>query len=196
VIHMTPRLDGGPILATAQTEIGRETSGELEHRLSRLGVEPTLRSVDELAAWDGVSPIGQPQDASKVSRAPRLDKSAGRIDWSQSARQIDCHVRGMQPWPGAFTELIWPDRPAMRIAIKAVTAIDDGAATGAMTGGQAAEPGTLIDANELRIATGDGVIRIDRLQVAGRAEVSAEDFLRGHRLPILTRFETGEAGAG
>jgi methionyl-tRNA formyltransferase len=191
VIHMTPRLDGGPILASAQTEIGRETSGELEHRLSRLGIEPTLRSVDELAAWDGVSPIGQPQDASKVSRAPRLDKAAGRIDWSKSARQIDCHVRGMQPWPGAFTDLNWSDRPAVRIAVKAVTAIEDGA----VNGGKAAEPGTLIDESELRITTGDGLIRIDRLQVAGRAEVSAEEFLRGHRLPILTRFGPATAGA-
>jgi methionyl-tRNA formyltransferase len=97
----------------------------------------------------------------------------------------------MQPWPGAFTDLNWSDRPAVRIAVKAVTAIEDGA----VNGGKAAEPGTLIDESELRITTGDGLIRIDRLQVAGRAEVSAEEFLRGHRLPILTRFGPATAGA-
>lgn len=182
VIHMTPRLDGGPILATAETPIrSDETSGQLEHRLSLLGVAPTLASVAMLATWDGQESIGQSQDAARVSRAPRLDKAAGKIDWTRSARMIDCHVRGMQPWPGAYTDLALASsaKPPMRIAIRTVTPLADDSRSGGM-------PGTLVSDKELLVACGDGLVRIDRLQVAGREEVSAEEFLRGHRLPVGT----------
>jgi methionyl-tRNA formyltransferase len=152
-------------------------------------VEPTVASVELLAAWDLKSPIGIPQDASKVSRAPRLSKSQGQIDWNRSARQIDCHVRGMQPWPGAFTDVYVDEEKApIRIAVKAVT-------VETRDGVDEVSPGTLIDDQCLRIATGPmidqnndvpaeypGVIRIDRLQPAGRNEVSGAEFMRGYRL--------------
>ncbi len=188
VIHMTPRLDGGPILATASTPIrSTETAGELEERLSQLGVEPTLQSVELLATWDGNSPIGEPQDPSRVSRAPRLDKAAGQIDWSWPAEKIDWHVRGMQPWPGAYTELqLSPDKPPLRIAVRRVSVLPEAAASEASQG--SAEPGELLTSAALQIATGRGVIQIDRLQVAGKSEVTADEFLRGHRLPVGTRF--------
>lgn len=188
VIHMTPRLDGGPILATARTPIqSTETAGELEMRLSQLGVEPTLRSVELLATWDGQSPIGQPQDPSQVSRAPRLEKAAGRIDWSWPAEKIDWHVRGMQPWPGAFTELTLSDgKTPLRIAVRQVSVLPETAASEASQASP--QPGELLSTAALQIATGRGVIQIDRLQVAGKNEVTAGEFLRGHRLPVGTRF--------
>lgn len=194
VIHMTPRLDGGPILATAQTEIQpQETAGQLEHRLSQLGVQPTLDSVQQLIDWDGQSVLGQPQDPSLVTRAPRLDKSQGQIDWSQSATQIDCHVRGMQPWPGAFTDLAINGTAPLRIAIRGVTVWDsevsDGlAAHGAAEPSESHLPGTLLVGAELLVATGRGMLRIDRLQVAGRSEVDGAAFLRGTRVPTGSRF--------
>lgn len=185
VIHMTPRLDGGPILASASTPIGTdEAAGQLEHRLAELGVAPTLASVELLAAWDGRSPIGEPQDASRVSRAPRLSKSSGRIDWQWPAVKIDRHVRGMQPWPGAYTEVqISPSRPPLRLAITQVRAITEAAGDSeAAHAAVDAAPGTLLSDASLQVATGQGVIRIDRLQVAGKNEVSGEEFLRGYRL--------------
>lgn len=190
VIHMTPRLDGGPVLAIAQIPIASDdTSGTLEQKLSLLGVEPTLQSIEQLVDWDQHSPIGTPQDKSKVSRAPRLSKEAGRIDWSRSAKEIDCHIRGMQPWPGAFTEVaLNGDRPPIRIAVRSATLItpetriDDATPNGN-------EPGTLIDAHSLIIATGSAdTIRIDRLQPAGRNEVSGMEFIRGYRLQPGTRL--------
>jgi methionyl-tRNA formyltransferase len=192
VIHMTPRLDGGPILATSTTPIRPdETAGQLEERLAQLGVEPTLASVEMLAAWDGHSPIGEPQDPSRVSRAPRLDKNQGRIDWQWSAEKIDCHVRGMQPWPGAFTEVtVSPSRPPIRIAVKAVSVLPEHSSPteSASFRGSDTQPGSLLSDSALQIATGRGIIRIHRLQVAGKSEVSAEEFLRGHRLAVGTRF--------
>ncbi len=190
VIHMTPRLDGGPILATVTIPIDpADTAGTLEAKLSSLGVEPTLRSVEMLASWDGVSSIGTPQDASRVSRAPRLSKTMGMIDWTQTAKQIDCHVRGMQPWPGAATDILLGDgRSAQRIGIRAATIINNEAPAGV-------SPGELIDDKHLRIATGPieqpGIVQVERLQPAGRNEVSGAEFMRGYRLAIGTQFGRG-----
>jgi len=189
VIHMTPRLDGGPILASIETPIRPvETAGELEHRLARLGVEPTLQATALLADWDGQRPIGSPQDPTKVSRAPRLRKDEGQIDWSRTAQQLDWHIRGMSPWPGAFTELrIDPDKPPLRISIRRASALpsDGGWPT---TPSQEFPPGALRDDAELVIATGQGNLRIERLQVAGRGEIGGDEFLRGYRLPPGTRL--------
>lgn len=208
VIHMTPRLDGGPILAMAKTEIlPHETAGDLEQRLALLGVQPTLDSVRTLAAWDGQAPLGQPQDPAAITRAPRLEKSQGQIDWSRPAEEIDWHVRGMQPWPGAWTDLQAGDRPAVRVAIRAVTVLTDAnaqttapeapavsapavsapGATAAGTGGPF-QPGQWLPGDQLVVATGAGVLRVDRLQVAGRSEVDGASFLRGTRLPAGSRF--------
>ena len=192
IIHMTPRLDGGPVLDTAQIPIeADDTAGTLEAKLARLGVEPTLKSVELLAAWDRNSPIGNPQDKNLVSRAPRLSKASGQIDWTRSAIEIDRHVRGMQPWPGAFTDIkVSPERPPLRLAIRAVTVIDQIAPATQL-------PGTLIDDCALCVITGPpespGVIRIDRLQAAGRSEVSGEDFIRGHRIAAGARFGSAES---
>ena len=122
VIHMTPRLDGGPILTTRRTRIrDSETAGELEARLAVLGVEATLEGVDLLTRWDGQSLIGTPQAASQVTKAPRLQKSDAAIDWGKTAREIDCHVRGMQPWPIAFTYFpTGTGKPPLRLAITEV----------------------------------------------------------------------------
>jgi methionyl-tRNA formyltransferase len=184
VIHMTPRLDGGPILAQAVTPIhDHETAGDLEHRLAQLGVEPTLASVSLLAQWDGQSPIGQTQQAGRVSRAPRLEKTSGKIDWSRSARMIDCHVRGMQPWPGAHTDWVLADasKPPIRLSIRAVTPLPG-------LPDQGFPPGTVISDRELLVVCGDGLVRIERLQLPGRSAVSAAEFLRGHRLPAQTQL--------
>jgi methionyl-tRNA formyltransferase len=183
VIHMTPRLDGGPILCTRETPIGdQETAGELETRLAQIGVDAVLETVDQLAAWDGKSPIGVAQDPAQVSKAPRLNKSEGLIDWSRTVREVDCHVRGMQPWPTAFT-FLKPDttKPPMRLAIKQVSpaTVDKGDAVA----------GQIVDGPGLLVATGDGVLEIKRLQPAGKREMDAEEFLRGHQIPGGTCFQ-------
>jgi len=178
VIHMTPRLDGGPVLTTRQTSIGDdETAGELEQRLSLIGVNATIEAVDSLAGWDGVSQIGQMQDKSQATKAPRLKKSDGLIDWGQTARQIDCHVRGMQPWPVAFTQVVVSeDKPPLRLAIKMIFVLDNAVKN--------ATPGQIVsgEKNEgLMVASSDRLIRIERLQPAGKKEMSGIDFLRGHQ---------------
>jgi len=187
VIHMTPRLDGGPVLATAEIPVDpADTSGSLESKLSMLGVEPTLSSVELLALWDLKSSIGTQQDKSKVSRAPRLNKASGHIDWTHSASEIDCHVRGMQPWPGSFADIhIGDDKPPIRISVRKVSVLDSQASP-------ESPPGTLIGDRFLDVCTGPiespGILRIDRLQPAGRNEISGDEFIRGYRLKSGIRF--------
>ena len=175
VIHMTPRLDGGPVVTIRQTPIrDDETAGQLEERLSEIGVAATIEAVDLLAGWDGTSTIGQVQDIDLATKAPRLKKSDGRIDWTRTARQVDCHVRGMQPWPVAFTELIVAEgKPPIRLAIKEISIPE------VESGGH--QPGEVVTADGFGVATADAVIRIERLQPAGKKEMGGGDFLRGHQ---------------
>ncbi len=103
VIRMTPQIDAGGIIAIAQTFIDPdETAGELEARLARLGASLVARTLAELA--EGPVPI-LPQDRAKVTKAPKLRKEDGQIDWSRSAQSIHNLVRAMQPWPVASTTL-------------------------------------------------------------------------------------------
>lgn len=193
VIHMTPRLDGGPIVATAKTAIlSTETSGELEERLSDLGVQATLSAIGTLAAqlgdheWGDALPlIGEAQDATLVSKAPRLSKAEAEIDWNRSATEIDCLVRGMQPWPVAFTFVPTnPNKPPVRVAIRKVTV--DSSATVSED-----QVGCLLETeskHEVAVGCGQGRLVIERLQPAGKKEMDASEFVRGHRLAPGSRF--------
>ena len=101
VILMTPRIDAGGMIATARTPIGpHETAGELEERLARLGCPLIVDAVAALA--EGRATI-LPQDKSKVTRAPKLRKEDGLIDWTRPAQSVHDLVRAMQPWPVAST---------------------------------------------------------------------------------------------
>lgn len=176
VIHMTPTLDGGPLLATRSTEINdSETAGELESRLARLGVEATLEAISLLYEWDGKSSLGQRQDQALVSKAPRLKKQEGEIDWTLTSRQIHCHVRGMQPWPVAYTHArLDPAKPSLRIAVKEV-------ADARMEKPSQAVAGEQIPGDQFFVASGDGVLIVKTLQPAGRREMTGAEFLRGHQ---------------
>ena len=125
IIHMTSKLDGGPCLIKAETEIGpQETAEQIEPRLAKLGVAPVLQAIDVLENWDGNSPIGQSQDPAQATRAPRLKKSDGKINWSRSAVEIVNQIRAFQPWPGTFTT--WDNeklKQPLRIIIHQATAL-------------------------------------------------------------------------
>ena len=182
VIHMTPRLDGGPVIVKRETPIrDDETAGQLEDRLSRLGVAATLEAVELLGAWDGESTLGERQNAELVTKAPRLKKSDAEIDWGRTAREIDCHVRGMQPWPVAFTHFqpVGKKQP-IRLAIKEVGITDRSA-------GELAS-GEIVSDSAFLVATGDVLVEVKRLQPAGKREMTGGEFLRGHNPPSGTRL--------
>ena len=184
IIHMTPRLDGGPILVKAETKIGTsETTEEIEPRLAELGVQPVHDAIAMLEKWDGQSTIGQPQDQTLATKAPRLKKSQGLIDWTQSATQIINHIRAFQPWPGTFTHWHGPKQP-LRLIVH--TASND-----ANVSDPDAQPGHVIacDPQQLVIQTGDGALSLDHVQPAGKKKMPIADFLRGRQPAVGDRFE-------
>lgn len=171
IFRIEPRLDAGPILGVVRTAIGdTETSGQLEARLAELAAPLTLDVVDRISA--GIVEE-TPQDASQVTRAPRIRKALGAIDWSGSARDIERHVRAMQPWPNAFTFLRQPDGKALRLIVLAAQACESD------SGG---EPAGIVvaDGGRLVVSTGEGGIDILRLRPEGKGDMTAAEFLRGH----------------
>ena len=186
VIHMTPKLDGGPLLCTAETPIrDDETSGQLEERLSQLGVDPVMQSLELLINWDRESTIGQHQDPDKVSKAARLSKAEAQIDWTQPCRAIDLLVRGMQPWPVAYSLLkVRDNKPALRMTVLEVSRVP------AADQPTSLSPGQITGGKQLQVVTADGVIQIERLCPAGKREMTGEEFMRGYQLQAGLQFES------
>lgn len=181
VIHMTPRLDAGPVLVQRRLTIeADETAGQLEPRLAALGPDAVLEAIARLAAGD-TSAI--PQDVGLATKAPRLKKSDGLIDWSQSAEQIRNQIRAMDPWPKTFTFWLRPDGPPVRLIIESVAVLSDM---------QAVAPGTIVAADAatgtLRVACGQGALSIISLQPAGKRPMSVGEFLRGQPVQPGQRF--------
>lgn len=183
VIQMTPGLDAGPCLGVQRVGIDAdETAGELEGRLAARGAELVLEVVDALA--DGrAAPVRQ--DVAGVTKAPRLKKSDGQIDWTRSAVDIKNQVRGLDPWPRAFTEWKRSDRAPLRIIVHRV----------ALGGsGRDAPPGTIVSATDkLFVATGDGEIEVLSAQPAGKRKMTAAEFLRGYPLRPGDRLGSAES---
>ncbi len=188
VIHMTPRLDGGPLLAQTVVPIEPlETTEELEPRLAELGVPAVQDAIGLLASWDGESAIGTMQDASQVTKAPRLNKSDGNIDWTRTTEQIVNQFRAFQPWPGTFSHWI-PENGgrALRVVLTHITA-----ASRLASADTPPVPGTIIACDaHLQIATGDQAIEVLQIQPSGKKPMPIDAFLRGYRVQPGDRFGT------
>jgi len=174
VIQMTPRIDAGGIVATAATPIDpNESAGGLEGRLANIGAPLVASVVDALAL--GPIPV-LPQVRSKVTRAPKLRKEDGVIDWSRPAHDIHNHVRAMQPWPVASTS--WQPgptqtKPPVRLIVHRTEVV-----TGEGT------PGEVIEASgdRLVVSSGGGAVALLLIQLPGKKPSTPGDFLRGHRI--------------
>jgi methionyl-tRNA formyltransferase len=184
VIRMTPQIDAGGMIAFAKTKIDEnETAGELEERLAILGA-PLI--VDSIAAIVAGTAQVIPQDKSKVTRAPKLRKEDGQIDWSQSASAVHNLVRAMQPWPMASTS--WQPRegssPGLpRVIIHRTRRLPSST-------GESHPPGTILEArdDQLVVATGEGSLQVELVQVPGKKPMAAAEFLRGNRVARGDRF--------
>ena len=175
IIHMTPRLDGGPCLVKVETEIGDEETTELiEPRLADLGVDAVNRSIEMLQQWDGHSEIGTKQKQSEATKAPRLKKADGRIDWSRGAIEIKNQIRAFQPWPGTFTTWQPQGKSEQRLIIHKASVISESKTDAAS--------GEIIrsDKTEFVVQTGAGQLSLDIVQPAGKKPMPIADFLRGN----------------
>ena len=187
VIHMTPLLDGGPALIKIETEIQPDESAvDLENRLAEIGAPAVLDSISMLENWDRSTPIGKSQDDTRSTRAPRLAKSDGNIDWNATTAEILNRHRGVQPWPGSFTFCNRENGKPLRLLIGEIRLVD----------GECGAPGSLIDNQfkELWIATDDGVVAIEQVQPAGKRTMTADEFLRGYQIKPGTLFSQSSDG--
>ena len=170
VIRMTPRIDAGGMMAFASTPIGPdETAGEIEARLAQIGAPLVASAIAELAA--GTAKI-LPQDRSKVTRAPKLGKDDGLIDWTRPASEIHNLVRAMQPWPMASTHWLKPDGPSRLIVHETRLTEASG------------EPGRVLESTggRLVVAAGSGAVSLVKVQLEGKKAMAAAEFLRGYQL--------------
>lgn len=180
VIHMTPQVDAGPVIAQESTPIGsEETAVELEARLAEIAARLVVSAIDAVEA-ERVE--GLPQDPSLVSKAPRLKKADGRIDWSRPAEAIRNQVRAMEPWPKTYTFWHRAGRPSLRLILGPV-AVQEQACAGVA-------PGTVVQAegDRLVVAAGDRCVAVSSLQPAGKRMLPVAEFLRGHRVQPGERF--------
>lgn len=178
IMRVVKELDAGPMLATATRPIGPgETSDQVERDLARMGAELLAVTVDAIAAGHRAE---TPQDHSRATYAHRLTKDDGTIDWRWPADRIHNLIRGLHPWPHAFTFLGGRRFILLRstVASKAPTA---------------AAPGTILDSDgdRLHVATGAGTILIEQIQAEGRRAMPTREFLAGHRFAPGDRFGAG-----
>jgi methionyl-tRNA formyltransferase len=168
-------IDKGNILMQTQTEIGdKETAGTLHDKLMVLGAELLLKTVEAMAG-NNIVPV--PQDEMTVPEylppAPKISKDDCRIDWSADADRIYNFIRGLSPYPAAWTSL---DSEGKSINIKILEA-------GKIESLNSSVPGTVTNIDgDLVIASGNGSISVKYIQAEGRRAMSATDFMRGFRL--------------
>lgn len=180
VIHMTPRLDGGPILAVRATPIGDdETMPQLELRLSTIGVDAVHEALALLDAWDGTSSIGIVQDASLVTKAPRFSRADGELNYSLTAARLARQVRALKPWPGTYTHWLREGQQPVRLIIDRATAVG-----GSNDSASSFAPGTVVDTSGgvLSVQTAGGLLAIHAIQPAGKKLLTAAEFLNGYGL--------------
>lgn len=182
IMRIVRALDAGPVLDQASHPIAPDqTSDALEVELADLGAGRLREVVDRLA--DGPVPE-TPQDDSEATYAPRLRKREGTIDWHRPAPRIHDQVRGLFPWPHAFTYLDGRRYIVWRTRVASLPAGDRATRAAAGTILQASGGQLLVKAG------GQTALDLLRLQVEGRKPLETPDFLAGHPLPRDAVFET------
>jgi methionyl-tRNA formyltransferase len=165
IMQMDAGMDTGAILLQESMPIDRkDTAGTLTEKLSQLGAKLIIASLDRIGS--GML-VPSAQDAARATMAPLLKKEDGLIDWTLPALEIHNRVRGLSPWPGAYTFF----------GGKLIKIIESEVRQGS------GEPGVLTDegGKQLSVGTGAGMLGILSIQPEGKKPMTAEEFLRGHR---------------
>ena len=165
-MYMDVGLDTGDMILKREVTIGEEeTAGELYDRLAILGAD-VLSDTLKLVESGNAPREKQPEE---FTYAPMLTKETGKIDWNKKSSEIDSLVRGVSPWPGAFTELNGKKLKVHKVRIT----------------NEKGEPGTIVKADSkegLVVATGDGAIELVEIQPENKKRMLARDFLRGNKI--------------
>ncbi len=162
-------MDTGDILLKEETPIGeRETAGELTDRLAEMGAKLLIKT---LRAMEDGTLTRTPQNPDEATVEPKMDKELGRIDWTKGAHEIDCLVRGVTPWPGAYTTNGEQTIKVFEVAARA--------------GKPSGTPGEIACADAkggLVVSCGDCDMELIQIQMPGAKRMNAKDYLRGHAM--------------
>ena len=171
VMQMTEGLDEGPVLASETVRIDAlETAGTLHDRLAVVGAALLART---LAAVERGEAVAKVQAQEGLTYAKKIRPKEARIAWARPAAEVDCKIRGLSPFPGAWFELPTAKGP---VRVKALLSqVEDGAGP----------PGRTLD-DALLVACGEGAVRLLRVQREGKGPQDAQAFLRGAAVPAGT----------
>ena len=199
IIKVTPGLDSGEMILQESLDIAPDdTTGSLEVRLATLGAKLAVEAVRKYQADGPVD--GKKQDPALVTKAPKIKKEFGLIDWSRPPDYIERFVRAMQPWPTAYTFLHRPGKEPMRVIVNVIERIklmpSDRSPPGTAFGIQGSEaralgPMILVWTGASHPEVPRAAVAIRELQPAGKKRMTAEEFLRGHAFPAGGSFRLG-----
>jgi methionyl-tRNA formyltransferase len=172
IMQMEEGLDSGPVLHRVPTAIGEEeTAGALAVRLAEVGA---MALIEALSLISGGLARPQPQDHSKATYAPKIDREMARILWHRDAATLARQVRAFDPAPGA-----WTDLNGTGVKLFGARAVPG-------TG----EPGLVLSAGErLVVAAGQGALAVQEVQPAGKARMAVEQWVRGRGVAVGRKFE-------
>ncbi|MBI5585067.1 MAG: methionyl-tRNA formyltransferase [Deltaproteobacteria bacterium] len=173
-MHLDAGLDTGDILLQHPTPIRPDdTSQTLQDRLKVLGGELLLETLQALR-WGTLQPVKQ--DPDRATYAPPLKKDQGQLDWSLSAPELDRWIRGLSPWPKAFTSL-----RGKRLIIHRAEPVPSTAS---------GEPGAIVswDSTAIQVLTGQGILALSEVQMEGHRRLRSGDFVKGFPLQIGERL--------
>ena len=182
IMQMDEGLDTGDIILMEEFDLSdRATTQDLKIKAHDLGMRLLLKTLDEIETLPRTSQSYLIEKGINPSYAHKLQKEEAKIDWNQTAQQIDCNVRAMQPWPGTYFS--YNDSNIKVLSSKVETAEDIGLDK------KAFKQGVIVKVDKyLYVACSENILRIDQIQKPGGKPMKTEDFLRGYRLELNTRL--------
>ena len=176
IMRMDEGIDTGNSILQVQVPITDTDTGETMHdKLAVAGARALMQVVEQFAA--GENPEGEKQDDAQATHAPMLSREDGKMDWSQSARLMDCAVRAFTPWPSAYTTFEGKILKVQQVKVFAregnISEVGQ-----VLTKEQAAALGAKADC-QILVQAGEGILEICQLQLPGKKALPADVFLRG-----------------
>lgn len=182
-MYMAKGLDTGDMIDKVVIPLDeKETGGSLHDKLAVAGANLLVETLEKL---ENGTAVRIPQNDEESCYAKMLDKALGNIDWNKSAVEIERLIRGLNPWPSAYTFVKGKTLKLWSVTILEESALPDGADSSVAAGTVA-----YVDKKHFIIKTGDGYLQVDELQLEGKKRMETDAFLRGYQMEVGTQFTT------
>ena len=171
IMRMDAGVDTGDIVTQKAIPLDTdETAGSLFDKLSALGASLLCDTIETI---ENGTAVYTPQDHAKATHTGKIEKSMGKMDWTLPAETLERRIRGLSPWPGAYTAVHGKTLKIWKADVRP-----------AASGEEKVSPGSVLDTKEaLVVQTGDGALSITEVQLEGKKRMDAAAFLRGYPLP-------------